>query len=76
MNWRQSGNRRTTERARHHIKRSVGLRAAGIRLDGVTTVNDRTVLNKNGIGSKMPVVGKMHASEPTPTFERVDPSQP
>jgi hypothetical protein len=66
----EPSSRRTTERARHHIKRSIGLRTAGIRFDGVTAVYDHVVLNKNGIGSHMPVVGKMHASEPTPTFER------
>src|SRR6266567_2262397 len=65
---------RATEYAVHYVKRSIRLRSTGIRLDGVASIDDGIVLNKQRIGSQMPAIQKMQASEPAPAFERMDPA--
>src|SRR5262249_17199465 len=60
---------------RSQVKGRIGLRGTGIRLDGVASLDHDIVLHEERIGPQMTVIQKMHACEPAPAFERMDPAQ-
>ena len=44
-------------------------------MDGVPSFDHDIVLHEERIGPQMTVIQKMHACEPAPAFERMDPAQ-
>jgi len=74
IQWRLRRSGWPPEHARRHIKLRKSLSFAGVGLNGISSIDDGVLLDEKRITAQVPVIMEVHAGQPAPALDGMDPA--